>query len=296
MMTCACAIAAVLAGCDSLHRENPKNGDEMHWARAALDRNPDLSVLAEDDGARVFTVKLAASGEVRVVPLAQLIAGPAVAEAAQPPGTEAPAPRLAAGEIQAQPADTRADATATDSLPAAPSPEAPTLPAATTGTPAAAPGAGRVLASGPGYSIAAASPSARNAPSAAARQAAARTSAGGNAPQITRTVAESRSEPIICQGNRRLRIDGQNLEFSGDAVTAEKGCDLHITNSRIRATGIAVNARAASVHVENSIIEGADSIDASQGAQIYIQTSTFKGLSRRLDTAQLHDLGGNVWN
>jgi hypothetical protein len=58
-----------------------------------------------------------------------------------------------------------------------------------------------------------------------------------------------------------------------------------------------VSARHANVHIDNSQIEGdTASIDASEGAQFYVESSTFKGLSRRLDNSSFHDLGGNVWN
>jgi len=51
------------------------------------------------------------------------------------------------------------------------------------------------------------------------------------------------------------------------------------------------------VHIDNSLIEGDQAaIDASEGAQVYAAFSRFKGLSRRLDNAAFHDLGGNVWN
>ena len=112
-----------------------------------------------------------------------------------------------------------------------------------------------------------------------------------------RTRVEQRYDPIICQGQRLLQIDNQNLAFEGDAITAEGGCEIHITNSHITAGGIGISARGASVHIKNSSIEGdSGSVSASDGAQVYAQSSTFKGLSRRLDTAEMHDLGGNVWN
>ena len=38
------------------------------------------------------------------------------------------------------------------------------------------------------------------------------------------------------------------------------------------------------------------SIDASDGAQVYVSSSRFKGISRRVDNSAFHDLGGNVWN
>jgi hypothetical protein len=104
-------------------------------------------------------------------------------------------------------------------------------------------------------------------------------------------------DPIICQGSRLLHIDNRNLEFDGDAITAEDGCEIHITNSHISAKGIGVLARAANVHIKNSEIDGeSGAVDASDGAQVYAQSSRFKGLTRRLESSSFHDLGGNVWN
>jgi hypothetical protein len=145
---------------------------------------------------------------------------------------------------------------------------------------------GRVLESGPGYAIKTASRSAQT-PQRAEREGSATTSAA----------VERRHDPIICQGDRLLHIDNRNLEFDGDAVSAEDGCEIHITNSHITAKGVGVSARAANVHIDNSQIEGdSASIDASDGAQVYASSSTFKGMSRRLDNSSFHDLGGNVWN
>jgi len=143
---------------------------------------------------------------------------------------------------------------------------------------------GRVLESGPGYTIKAAG----TVPPAGGARA---------ERSVTSAALERRREPIVCQGARLLHIDNRNLEFEGDAVSAQDGCEIHITNSHIRASGVGVSARAANVHIDNSLIEGeAASIDASEGAQVYASSSRFRGLSRRLDTAAFHDLGGNVWN
>jgi hypothetical protein len=144
---------------------------------------------------------------------------------------------------------------------------------------------GKVLESGPGYAIKMAS--AKNAPQVTAR----------TEHTSTTSAIERRHDPIICQGARLLQIDNRNLEFDGDAVSAEDGCEIHITNSHIIAKGVGVSARAANVHIDNSQIEGdTASIDASQGAQVYAASSTFKGVSRREDHSSFHDLGGNVWN
>jgi hypothetical protein len=145
---------------------------------------------------------------------------------------------------------------------------------------------GRLLESGPGYAIKTASNSS-SAPARVERERSATTSAA----------VERRHDPIICQGDRLLHIDNRNLEFDGDAVSAQDGCEIHITNSHISAKGVGVSVRAANVHIDNSQIEGdSASIDASDGAQVYASFSRFKGMSRRLDNSSFHDLGGNVWN
>jgi hypothetical protein len=143
--------------------------------------------------------------------------------------------------------------------------------------------AGSVLASGPGYSIKASG-----------------SKAGPSHPSpvtAARGTLERLHDPIICQGSRLLHIDNRNLEFDGDAISAEDGCEIHITNTHISAKGIGVLARAANVHIKNSEIDGASgAVDATDGAQVYAESSRFKGLTRRLESSAFHDLGGNVWN
>ncbi|HUI62157.1 MAG TPA: hypothetical protein VLX90_18170 [Steroidobacteraceae bacterium] len=280
----------------------------MSWARAALERNGHLQVVATDPQARTFTVRLKDTGELHVLPVDQIVAGPAgetaatappagaeaaaatspaaaSSEAAPSAGSAAPAqseqqPAVAAGGAPAsRPAPMTADAT---------TPSNPTSDADSAATPHAERAAdarpGSVLASGPGYSIQSSGP--RTAP---ARVGSAITSRG--------TPVERLHDPIICQGSRLLHIDNRNLQFDGDAVSAEDGCEIHITNTRISAKGIGVLARAANVHIENSEIEGdSGAIEASEGAQVYAESSRFKGLTRRLEDSAFHDLGGNVWN
>jgi hypothetical protein len=168
-------------------------------------------------------------------------------------------------------------------------------------------GAGHLLESGPGYSIEAASGPqtaalAQSGPGysvKAAGPAMAGAAARGSLRDaaVTNAVLERRREPIVCQGERMLHIDNRNLEFDGDAVSAQDGCEIYITNTHISATGVGVLARNANVHIDNSLIEGdAGSIDASEGAQVYAASSHFRGMSRRLDSSAFHDQGGNIWN
>ena len=261
--------------------------DEMSWARAALERNKALEVVAADQQTRTFTVRLRESGELRTVRADEVVASLAVvppADAAAP--TRQRRQPTAPQGAPAEPAVAQAD-TASGGETAAPAPAAVTRPdpvlTSETSTDLAKVAPGRVLESGPGYSIAAAQ--------AVTPGAARMRDSASNAP------LERRHEPIVCQGSRMLHIDNRNLVFDGDAVSAMDGCEIHITNSHISASGVGVAARAANVHIDNSQIEGEQaSIDVSQGAQVYAASSRFRGLSRRLDTATVHDLGGNIWN
>ena len=278
----ACVGLLLLAACG---REGQ---DEMSWARAALERNKALEVVAADQQTHTFTVRLKESGELRTVRAEEIVASPATAAADTARPLPATKPSAAADAGSAEKALAQADsATAPGEAAAPPEGEAvrsepPSVTPQTAAVPDSTSG-GRLLSSGPGYSITAA----RVAGPAAARG----RETSSSAP------LEHRHEPIVCQGSRMLHIDNRNLVFDGDAVSAMDGCEIHITNSHISATGVGVVARAADVHIDNSQIEGElASIVASEGAQIYAVSSRFRGLSRRLDTAAVHDLGGNRWN
>jgi len=279
LLAAACFGSLTLAACS-----HPAQ-DEMSWARAALERNERIEIVATDPQARTFTVRSKDTGALSVVRADQVTAAPAPASA--PPAASA-APTGESDESAAKGAPAAAATEEAAGRPqeppaARPAAEPPVFAsrALQPGSPAR-PVPGQVIEAGPGYLIEAA---AAPASTPAARE------PGPPA------AAELRREPIVCQGQRMLHIDNLNLQFEGDAVSAEDGCEIHITNSRIRATGVGVSARAANVHIDNSLIEGdAASIEASDGAQIYTASSRFRGLSRRLDTAAVHDLGGNVWN
>lgn len=297
----ACAALLMLAACAREGQE------QMSWARAALERNNQIEVVAADPQTRTFTVRIKGTGELRTVRVDQMIADPL---SAADSGNAAP-PTPAPSATPAPAAPPAALSANTDSNTATAGEAASAAPAEPEGAPAtamsgAAPkNTGHVLESGPGYSIEAASGtqaavmqsgpgySIKAAPGASAPSARAQLRDAG----VTSAVVERRREPIVCQGARLLHIDNRNLEFDGDAVSAQDGCEVHITNSHISATGVGVLARAANVHIDNSLIEGdGGSIDASEGAQVYATSSHFRGLSRRLDSAAFHDLGGNIWN
>jgi hypothetical protein len=273
----------LLAGC-----AKHETAREIDWAKAALARNPAYEVLATDATAGVFTVRDTATGTVQTLRLEDLVAAPrpvkATAQSAPAPAA-APAETPAAPGESAEPADSLATAQTTD----------------VTDVDRAAPG--QALAEGPGYRITRGEPAAPQAAPATLegpgysieRQDPAKGSAAPEAEQVASDV-ERRTDPIICQGDRLMRIDGGTIEFTGDAVIAEKGCDLYISNASIRAGGVGIIARQARVHIVNSSIGGTrGSYEASDGAQIYVARSTFTGVGRRFDTASMNDLGGNSY-
>ncbi len=296
-----CAALVLLAACAREGR------DQMSWARAALERNGQIEIVAADPQSRTFTVRVKESGELRMVRADQVVAEPALG-AESSTAAVAPAASAASAAPAAPPQALTASSAADDAGASAGEPAAPAeAPAEESAAvrPAARTAGGPLLESGPGYSIEAASGAAAAAVTQSGPGYSIKAASPGAAPPrarlrdagVTSAAVERRREPIICQGARLLHIDNRNLEFDGDAVSAEDGCEIHITNSHISATGVGVLARGANVHIDNSLIEGdAGSIDASDGAQVYAAFSHFRGLSRRLDTAVFHDLGGNIWN
>jgi hypothetical protein len=281
----AISVALAITACGS------RGSEQIEFARAALERNPNVEIVAVDAKAGIFTVKDVATGEVRTVRADELQASPTTpaAPAVAQPATDASS-AIAPGEAATpvpEPAATTDSTTTETATAAAESTPAGTdmsgaetvAPEATSAVPPVA-GTGRVVASGPGYSI--------------TRASGAKPAPASDAP--ARASAELRLDPIRCQGQRFMRIDGQTLEFASDAIIAEDGCDLHITNARIRAEGVALVVRNARVHVTNSTIAGRSaSLEASGTSEVFSSGSTFDGITRRFDESKLSDLGGSTF-
>jgi hypothetical protein len=295
MKTCIAALAAALAftvlgACAKQERVR-----EIDWAKAALARNPAFEIVATDEQAGVFTVRDTATGTMRTLRLEDLIAAPL------PAGTATRTAQPALASPAATPAsalpETDENASAASAAPEAPADQT------TEVVKAVPPAEGKPVVEGPGYSITRA---AGNHPASAdttiegpgysiTRNEPAKGPGTANAETVASNV-EQRTDPIICQGDRLMRIDGETIEFTGDALIVEKGCDLYISNTSIRAGGVGIIARQARVHIVNSSIGGTrGSYEASEGAEIYVARSTFTGVGRRFDSATMNDLGGNAY-
>ena len=241
---------------------------EMTWARAAIERNPDLEVIATDPLTGVVTIKHRSTGEVEAIKANELAAvtpsqlKPMQMQAAPPPEPE-PAP--------AQNESMRAasqHATAPDSGAAQPG----TI--TSNGAYTVDRSGGKLRVSGPGVSI-----------ESSGTSAAANNQAGGGRRAV---------DPFICEGRRQLQLDSRDIYVDGDAITVRGGCEVFITNSHIVATGTGIVVQDAIVHVSNSQIEGGNaSFQADDRAKMYVRGSTFTGVPRRAELAMVQDQGGN---
>ncbi len=192
---------------------------EIDWAKSALARNPAYEIVATDESAGVFTVRDTTTGTVQTLRLEDLIAGPKPAKGGGEVGTRCGARRRAGrNAVRApQPAGlsqlpARAAGSETTAGPGTQSRSAARRPVTTL--------------EGPGYTIT-------------------RERTRGDVPSAEQLGAnvERRTDPIICQGDRLMRIDGETIEFTGDAVIAEKGCDLYISK-RTYAPAASASSRA----------------------------------------------------
>ena len=272
------AALLLLAACQ--RGDDSANSQQMAWAKDALERNPNLEIVATDVAAGVFTVRDRRTQEIQAVKLDELAAAPiAQLGAAAPAGDSENAPADADAASDAEAAAHEAGA-ADNEAAGEVAQSADDATAITSGSPTETKdytierAGGRVKVSGPGVSIV----------------------SGDTAPVYTakgepgqRTV-----DPIICEGQRMMHFDGRDIYVDGDAITVRGGCELYITNSRIVASSTGVVVREGTVHIANSYVEGATaSFDAANDSRLYLRGSTFQGVSRRNALAMIEDQGGN---
>src|SRR3954466_13512190 len=70
----AAGLLLALGACSKFGGEGP---EQMAWAKDALERNDRIEGVASDNQAKTFTVRVKDSGQLVVVPVDQVIAGPA---------------------------------------------------------------------------------------------------------------------------------------------------------------------------------------------------------------------------
>jgi hypothetical protein len=252
-----CLAASAASAAQGAWAADAAAGQQLAWAKQALNRNPQLELLATDEQKQLFTVREKATGEVFVVALNQLAAIPisrlASVTEEQSPSTDATAK-----------SDDRSTAAATN-------------------TDSGSNGknytidrsGGQLKVTGPGISV---------------------VSSGPGPTSEDQTARSRASDPIICEGPRMMQFDSRDIYVEGDAITVRGGCELFITNSHIVASGTGVVVKDGIVHISNSYVEGAQgSFDAGDRAKVIVRGSTFQGLSKRDELAMIQDQGGNRW-
>jgi hypothetical protein len=249
-----------------------RNDAAFEWAREALARNAQVELLASDPQTQVFTLRNRQTSEVSAVklsdlaaaPSAQLASAPAAAQPASTTAVEQTSPTQTAESAQTQASNTRLS----DAAPAG------NAPVDSEGGYTIERSEGQVRVTGPGVSI---------------------VSSGAQGTAESNTLQAS-SDPIICEGQRMLHFDNREFVVQGDAITVRGGCELYLTNSRVIATGTGIVVQDGIVHVSNSHVEGQEgSFDADNRAKVFVRSSTFRGLPRRTELAQVQDQGGNRW-
>lgn len=275
----AIAAALALAACD--RGEAPKSepaaaapgNAQLSWARAALQRNPEIEVVASDPQTGVITVKYRGTGEIETVKASELVAvSPSQLQAlkGQP---------MTTAESDSGPGQ-EGRATSPQQTAQTPPPESgegsPAAPGSTPSGYKIERADGQVRVSGPGVSI---------------------VSSGSNASADDRAGAGRRAvDPFICEGRRTLQLDNRDIYVDGDAITVRGGCELFLTNSHIVASGTGIVVQDGTVHISNSRVEGGNaSFQAEDGAKLYVRGSTFQGVPRRGELAMVQDQGGNRW-
>lgn len=263
---------SILAACDA------QRDAELQWARAALERNPQVKVLAVDTDQHTVKLRIVATGEITTVTAGELAAIPIA---------DLVALNNSAKQAAISPAKPAPIAEAMPTTPAVTIVEPPAPAETITATPAPPASQsepmtaykveredGRVRVNGPGVSI-------ESAP-------------GGNA--ASQADSQSHDDTIVCDGPRFMHIDGRHLKVAGDGIIARGGCELHITNSTVTASGTAITVLDATVHITNSGIRGdGSSLTTSSAAHVFLRNNKFSGLARRNPQAEIRELGDNTW-
>ncbi|HEU4653023.1 MAG TPA: hypothetical protein VFS47_03505 [Steroidobacteraceae bacterium] len=248
-------LAASTVGATAGFAADAPQGQQLTWAREALQRNPQLELLATDERKQVFTVRDKATGEVFVVALDQLAA--------------IPVNQLASGNVSEERAsgDSSVDATTAS---------------ANTNTPAGDTkpytidrSGGQLRVTGPGISVVSSGPNAAAADQSARNRASDPIICEGRRMmQLDSRDIYVDGDAITVRGGCELFITNSHIVATGTGVVVNDGI-VHISNS----------------YVEGA--QG--SFDAGDRAKVIVRGSTFQGLSKRDELAMVQDQGGNRW-
>lgn len=283
-----CAWLTSAAGCAA------RNSDPVSVAQVAVRANPDLELVATDTQQGVLTVRIKRTARVVTVRADDVVAGTAFRDLDKTdPAPAQPAPAAA----DPAPAASMAMATApamTASAPVAPvSTSAAHAPAASKAAPAATVERAHDVA--PAAAVAPQAPRTAPAdPPAMAPVAEARSSAAPGA-NIDESKLKKRTSAVQCTAIQSVDLDGVLIDVDKVAVQALGQCQMRIKNSKLVGRIALQVTGNATVTLENSILKGVVAIQGTGATVISVRSSTITGTVQKLQSANVEDLGQNVW-
>jgi hypothetical protein len=322
---CSALVAAVLvwplAACQSA------SDSRVQIVKTSIAEDPDLEVVATDEGAGILTVRVKSSNELVTVNVNELKEGePLVIKTRGAGGQSAAVTVQGQGSgvtVATSGADSSAPAAATGAAGAAVTLEAER--GERRGSVGVSGGAGNAAVSLQGKSgktldigvaqgvagaareVAVAAQAERPAAergvtAAAGDQTVAITGRDGKRLEIAVEPAlpnlRPRRGPITCSGRDNLRLEGLFIDVPDDnALVIEGGCDVVIVHSHIASGRTAIVAMGSGdIEIEDSVIEGRQaSMSLSGSADAAAANTTFVGRLQRSGQAKFADRGGNVW-
>jgi hypothetical protein len=124
-------------------------------------------------------------------------------------------------------------------------------------------------------------------------QAAASTQPAAAGATLDEAKLKPRTAPVHCAGVESVQLDGVLLKVDRVAIQALAECKVHITNSHIVGRVAVMAAGKAAITFENCLIEG--TLQLAGDSVTSIKSSTVRGRVRKLQTAEMKDLGKNLW-
>jgi hypothetical protein len=110
---------------------------------------------------------------------------------------------------------------------------------------------------------------------------------------LDETRLKPRTGPVHCAGVESVELDGVLLKADRVAIQALAECKVRITNSHIVGRVAVMAAGKAAITFENCLIEG--TLQLAGNSVTSVRSSTVRGRVRKLQTAEMKDLGHNLW-
>lgn len=104
--------------------------------------------------------------------------------------------------------------------------------------------------------------------------------------------------PIVCKGNRDIKLVKRHIETRGDAITIIGNCDVVVEGSQIVAGGAAIKLMGnGDISITNSVVRGAaHAIHLMGNGTVKAKGTQFHGKISVLGNGEFKDLGGNTFD